>query len=815
MTDLTDATSRLSLERAEAEAKRMEKAFGAAATAAGHRLVQQHIDRLTAFIARKRSRRPMRQNKAMKSLTPEVFALMQDVPHDEIAQASLYGVINALRAPPDEDEDEDELPSGRGRRAKEIIGGEVERACRAFYLRKFHKSLAADIEAAARYKSDIRKRLAKERLILLEHNSRPRTRRVNWLKWTKTERVWVGNWALDCCLQELPDLVVLRSEGKDKIPDLAEGVWDDAVAVMRQRAIDHPPDTTKLTQPDPWTWTENEDREPFLRNNRDEGAVRKAIETKTLRRHMDAVNYLQSMAWTLDPFMLNFVKELSVWLRIPLLEIESGRKDKGPRQLLRWDLEQAELLRGKTFWTPMACEWRGRVMPLPYFNYSRGDHIRSMFRFAKGAPIGERGLYWLRVSTANQFNEDRKISRLPFDERVEWTERNMDRIRAIAENPKVGLRWRESAEDYKPGVKAITGSWLEEAADPFQFIAHCRELVAATNDPEFNTTLPLPLDASNSGAQHYSLLARDLAGAELTNLVGTGEVRDLYEDIVRRINDHIAVMIDEGDEADRRRAMWWNAQDFINRKHIKALIVAAIYGQGDEKRREKIFEELRDIELNLIADGYKTDDCDEVRWRRLRKEDLPEGHLEWLEEAFSKALTLALPGFVPIRDFLRDTAKALAPKNVLRWPSPSGVPICNRYWQREEHSKQVYLGAHKIRHKIADGYLPILDIGGCVRGAAPNFIHSLEASHLAFVALGCKAAERIPLATVHDTFATLGPDVDEMRTIWLRELRVMYENENLLQSIYDDARKVTAALPSVPKRGEFELEQVNGAYALA
>lgn len=72
--------------------------------------------------------------------------------------------------------------------------------------------------------------------------------------------------------------------------------------------------------------------------------------------------------------------------------------------------------------------------------------------------------------------------------------------------------------------------------------------------------------------------------------------------------------------------------------------------------------------------------------------------------------------------------------------------------------------------------------------------------------------------TVHDCFGTLGCYVDKLREIWLRELRAMYEGENILRELYDNARDKLgpkAELPDIPKRGDLKPEDVNGPYALS
>src|SRR5262249_9668388 len=121
---------------------------------------------------------------------------------------------------------------------------------------------------------------------------------------------------------------------------------------------------------------------------------------------------------------------------------------------------------------------------------------------------------------------------------------NMDRIQDIADDPLSGLRLYSDGPEQSAPRKL---GWLTEAADPIQFVAHCIELVAALKEGEgYETRLPLPFDATNSGAQHYSLLARAPDGARLTNLVYEGKVADLYTDVSKRIEGSLVVHVDDG-----------------------------------------------------------------------------------------------------------------------------------------------------------------------------------------------------------------------------------------------------------------------------
>ena len=79
-----------------------------------------------------------------------------------------------------------------------------------------------------------------------------------------------------------------------------------------------------------------------------------------------------------------------------------NHKNRAQRLLLVKDIETAEFLREHArFWTPMNLDWRGRVNPQPHFNYTREDRVRALFLFADRLPIGDEGLKWLKVHTAN------------------------------------------------------------------------------------------------------------------------------------------------------------------------------------------------------------------------------------------------------------------------------------------------------------------------------------------------------------------------------------------------------------------------------
>jgi DNA-directed RNA polymerase len=111
------------------------------------------------------------------------------------------------------------------------------------------------------------------------------------------------------------------------------------------------------------------------------------------------------------------------------------------------------------FYTPMNLDWRGRVYSLTHFNFQREDRVRALMLFANGEPIGEEGIYWLKVHVANCGAFD-KVDKLPIEERVKWVDENMMLLTDYVRRPLHNTGWTK-------------------ADSPFLFLAACRELVAA------------------------------------------------------------------------------------------------------------------------------------------------------------------------------------------------------------------------------------------------------------------------------------------------------------------------------------------------
>ena len=238
-----------------------------------------------------------------------------------------------------------------------------------------------------------------------------------------------------------------------------------------------------------------------------------------------------------------------------------NRKNRSNRVLLSQDLETAcALAEHNGFWTSMNLDWRGRVYGVPHFNYQRDDRVRALFLFANGEPIGDEGLKWLKVHTANCGDFD-KISKRTFKERGGWADQNLEKIEKAAAAP-------------------LNELWWTEADKPFQFLAACFELSSAlANGPSFVSRLPISFDGSCSGLQHLSAMTRDLDTARLVNLTSDTVPQDIYQTVAEKVKERAECDLKNEDQDKRRLAKMW--LDYgIDRKLVKRNVMTYSYGSN-------------------------------------------------------------------------------------------------------------------------------------------------------------------------------------------------------------------------------------------
>ncbi|KAJ4710678.1 DNA-directed RNA polymerase [Melia azedarach] len=455
-------------------------------------------------------------------------------------------------------------------------------------------------------------------------------------------------------------------------------------------------------------------------------------------------------------------------------KVKAAKKENSERHSQRCDIELKLAVARKMkdeegFYYPHNLDFRGRAYPMhPYLNHLGSDLCRGILEFAEGRPLGKSGLHWLKIHLANLYAGG--VDKLSYKGRVAFTENHLDDIFDSADRPLEGRRW-----------------WLN-AEDPFQCLAACINLSEAlrSSSPESTIShIPVHMDGSCNGLQHYAALGRDKLGAAAVNLVGGDKPADVYSGIATRVLEIMRRDAEKDPDTDPNALYARLLINQVDRKLVKQTVMTSVYGVTYIGARDQIKKRLK--ERCAIEDDSKLFGAACYAAKTT---------LTALGEMFEAARS--------IMNWLGDCAKVIASENqAVRWTTPLGLPVVQPYRQLGRHLIKTSLQVlalqretDKIMAKRQRTAFP------------PNFVHSLDGSHMMMTAVACKKAG-LSFAGVHDSYWTHACDVDEMNMI-LREKFVELYNQPILENLLESFQKSFPKLdfPPLPERGDFDLRDV-------
>lgn len=229
-----------------------------------------------------------------------------------------------------------------------------------------------------------------------------------------------------------------------------------------------------------------------------------------------------------------------------------------------WDnyLSQSEIVKAelanKPFYFKWAYDKRGRVYSHGYhINIQSSEYHKACLSFSKSVELTDRGWYWLKVDIANAFGLDKEL----WADRVAFVDSNIDAMLADIDG------WSEKADD-----KLLAKSAL---------LAYRDSLASGKSNHIVR------LDATTSGPQLMSVMARDIEGMERFNVIGSSVRRDFYTEVAQAIYDQT-----------RDSKLWGSNPDFKKiRKDIKRSIMTYYYNSeanpkayfGEDSKELKVF----------------------------------------------------------------------------------------------------------------------------------------------------------------------------------------------------------------------------------
>jgi len=502
---------------------------------------------------------------------------------------------------------------------------------------------------------------------------------------------------------------------------------------------------------------------------------------------IDAMNAIQA-----TPFTINIpVLDAAEFLLQPYMEVRETNAYAHDTCL-----RVANELRGLDFWNPTYIDHRGRVLRQADLLSEQGNDLsKGLLLFANKQKITTRGLYWLSVHVANTCSglpvaAGVKLDKLPFDERVLWTKQNLETLMQIANDP-IGMR-----DAYWDGF----GSKVQT----FQALAACCELkvVAETG----YTSLPVRLDCTTNNYQHFAAALRDIDMALKTNLLECEEPHDFHTDVA----DENMRAWEEGERDHEYMETFLEHKDTLCSRNV-AKNPTLVIGYGGKARG---------IANRFM--GKKTwhnfGTEEEPTWRTIANPDVALAKIgldesEHFKAAFAlaqdyeKSLYSVAPPALKVTEFLRECAK-VANKNdeSVRWLSPSGVLVENHPTSMIEFN----LTASSVWDDQTCTQLKYTVYGNelnkrkALTAIPPQYIHSMDASHLHYSILSMSSAGVQDVVVIHDCYGCNANDVDTMRSCVINGFADLY-SFNALETLAEQYGV------DLPEMGELDIEDVRKA----
>ncbi|KAF8979424.1 DNA-directed RNA polymerase [Entomortierella lignicola] len=437
---------------------------------------------------------------------------------------------------------------------------------------------------------------------------------------------------------------------------------------------------------------------------------------------------------------------------------------------VNYKVEIARAFADEPMYFPHNLDFRGRAYPIPpLFNHLGNDLCRGLLMFDEAKPLGSKGFTWLKIHLANLAGFDKHS----LSARAQFTLDHLDDIFDSADNPMNGRQW-----------------WLK-AEDPWQCLATCIEVSEAirSGDPEsYMSRIPVHQDGTCNGLQHYAALGGDMAGAKQVNLIPSDAPQDVYSGVAQSVERILKQQAAEGVES---------AQILVGkvtRKIVKQTVMTNVYGVTFIGARAQIENRLKETE------GIPVDKVHALS--------------TYLTQQVFASIGEMFTGARAIQDWLAESARRIAksvPKSIIDaetddisenlstkgrkkktarqaisdlqmssviWTTPLNLPIVQPY-RKIEH-KQIRTNLQSLTIKDPSQASPV-NVQKQRTAFPPNFIHSLDATHMLMSAAGCVEAG-LTFASVHDSYWTHACDVEVMNEV-LRNQFILLHTNNIMKNL--------------------------------
>ena len=427
----------------------------------------------------------------------------------------------------------------------------------------------------------------------------------------------------------------------------------------------------------------------------------------------------------------------------------------------------------------------------------------------------DEGLFWLAVHTASSFNQSYDIDEIP-----EWCEADyrghleaegLDSISVDKFTLEDRVRWTNENME----VIIVAGRervFAHEAEKAVSFLACCVEWFdfdTARRDGRVHMShLPIPIDGSNNGWQHLGAISKDPQTGELVGLVAREIQQDFYVQTAKellKIDDpklnampmkHVRKGVSKRGSMTRAYSagagkigenMWFDvkAEDYHELYDIteedckgwaKQLIKAINEVCPGPLDTMEYLQKLAAYEIGTFK-KYKDDAPAAEEYASLQKEIKK----LWTTKDKTDEQLDELDSLVKEANSYESRLVYGNGSDRITWTTPSGFPVEYTNFRTESRKCRGTISGKQIKH-VAQVATKAPDMRGFMCGISPNFVHSMDASHMALVIDEWHGE----FGAVHDSFSTHACDVEDLLALTKRVFIDMYDVDNFYDYIENE-----------------------------
>lgn len=426
---------------------------------------------------------------------------------------------------------------------------------------------------------------------------------------------------------------------------------------------------------------------------------------------------------------------------------------------------------------PHTLDFRGRMYPVPLYLHPQGDDTcRGLLEFAEGKLIGnDEAVLWLAAHGAGLWGVD-KVS---FEERLAWVKQHEKDFLECAADPLSNVFWATAEKPWS--ALAFCFEWAGYVREGLSYVSH----------------LPVQMDGSCNGLQHFSAMLRDPVGGKAVNLVPGPKPSDIYSEVGNVVAKLIEQDALSDDEDLAKTAAGWLGN--VTRKVVKRPVMTLAYGAKRYGFSEMVF--------NDTVSPWKMNTPDAFPWKG-NGWDAAQYMGGRIWDAVGSVVVAARAAMEWLQECARVCSKAQMP---IVWKTPDGFIAYQEYTLPNMKRLELTFGKERIVLSVDADLKEKLDSRKQANGIAPNFVHSLDAAHLRRTVNSCGRAGIGAFSLIHDSYGTHACNAPLMARILREEFFLMYVDHDVLASFAEDLRCYLpegTELPPLPEKGELNLSDV-------